>query len=233
MIRTAMDSLEIIDSLISIGYTGGTNADVLNQQISNAMSSNEAIRAAIHQIQSLRIEASIDDNADIPVSDNYEENEAKVNEIYLSTVASGEFELSVDQRDALQLIAEQCPFSGGPSVYLARSIYHLADPTADWDDDAICLYNGIQPRLAKPQNNFILFPNPTTGMITIKYQINVEENGMLLIYNSLGVLISSTKLFSENNQAEVDLSEFNPAVYHYKFVKNNIITRQGIITIIK
>ncbi len=233
MIKTAADSLSIIDSLLENGYTGPTNAESLNETIKDLMASNDVIRETIAQMKEFRIANSLDDNSEIPVSDLYDENESTVNQIYLETVASGHYELSGDQILQLFSIAEQCPFSGGPSVYKARSLYNLSDPTADWDDDAICIFNGIQPRKRNAENLYNLFPNPSTGVVTLNYKMALEEKGVLNIYNMLGVLLSSTMLNPYDRQLEVDLSNFNPALYHYKIMINNHQSGQGMISLIR
>ena len=233
LIINAADSLSILDSLLANGYTGGSKADNLNSKMATLAASNDALKATIEQIQDYRLSNSIDDNADIVVSDSYEENEAAVNNIYMTVLESGEYSLSQQQAASLQLISEQCPFSGGPSVYMARSLYHMADAQADWDDDAICIYNGIPPRLRKPENLYNIYPNPTTGVITLNYMMLPEETGLLEIYNSLGVLLSITKLNPENHQVEVDLSYLSPALYHYKIIQNNEPIKKGMISIIR
>ena len=58
-----------------------------------------------------------------------------------------------------------------------------------------------------------VYPNPTSSKIFITSKENV---GTYEIYNTLGVLLSSTKLISENHRIEVDLSSYKPSLYHYK-----------------
>ncbi len=233
MIKAAADSLSIIDSLLERGYTGQTNAESLNQTIKDLMASNDVIRETIAQMKEFRIANSLDDNSEIPVSDLYDENESTVNQIYLETVASGHYELSGSQILQLFAVAEQCPFSGGPSVYKARSLYNLTDPTADWDDDAICILNGIQPRKRKLEIQYTIFPNPTTGIVSMKYSLSDGEKGLLNIYNVLGVLLSSSVLNSEGKQIDVDLSEYAPALYNYKIMVDDEQLREGMISIIR
>jgi hypothetical protein len=233
MIRTAVDSLNILDSLYEYGYSGPSNHDDLNQTITTLSESNELLRETIEQIKNFRIENAIDDNELIQYGDQYEENESIINNVYLETVASGNYELDADQISQVLTVAIQCPFTGGPSVYRARSLYFLADPEADWDDDAICISNGVQPRMAKVDTRYSLFPNPTTGKVSLKYHIESDEKAMLNVYTTLGVLISSTVLDTDNHQVEVDLSSFKPALYHYKIIVNDQQKRQGMISIIR
>ena len=235
MIRMALDSLDMLDSLLENGYTGGTNYDALNLQIENLMASNSAIMASIEQIKTYRVENSIDDNSTIPVSELYEENEAIVNDIYLSTIASGEWNLTSSQMASLLTIAEQCPFNGGPSVYMARSIYHLVDPSADWDDDAVCVYQGVLPRIRNPYSDRLqtLYPNPTTGIVTVNYVLQKGENGLVEIYSAYGQKVLSKSLDSNNAQADLDLTSFTPALYHYRIIVNDVVQEKGTISVVR
>ena len=87
--------------------------------------------------------------------------------------------------------------------------------------------------MAKADAQYSLFPNPTTGKVTFKYHIESEDKAMLNVYTTLGVLISSTVLDTDNHQIEVDLSDLKPALYHYKIMVNDQQERQGMISIIK
>jgi len=233
MLRTAADSLNIMDSLVAYGYTGPSTYEGLNETIANLNASNELLKETIEQIKNFRIENAIDENAQIQFSDQYEENEAMVNNVYLETVASGRYELSAEQIYDLQQIVIQCPYTGGPSVYKARSLYLLSDETADWDDDAICISNGVQPRKALPESQFALFPNPTTGKLTLKYRLGEEEKGLLNVYNTLGVLVFSAPLNNEEKQIDMDLTMLKPAMYHYKIMVNDIQFKQGMVALIR
>ncbi len=235
IIESAMDSLEIIDSLLFNGYLGGSSVNGLNYKIEAALQNNDAILPIIEQIQTYRIENTIDENRDIPLNEEYEYNEYFVNDIYLNTVASGEYQFTDEQKEELLLIAEQCPYSGGPAVYNARSLYHLVDPTADWDDDALCLYYGIQPRLKNPNQNLnqTLFPNPTTGKITVGYQLNEDEKGVFEVYSTFGQVLFRVNLKIDQENQVLDLSTLNPALYYYRIVINDEVTNQGTLSIIK
>src|SRR5690606_10442037 len=66
-------------------------------------------------------------NAALAVTVQIEDNEKKVNEIYLSTVAKDVLEFTNDQIQDLYAIASQCPLAGGQAVYKARALYALTD----------------------------------------------------------------------------------------------------------
>ena len=43
----------------------------------------------------------------------------------------------------VQTITQQCPFAGGTAVYRARGMYELINDSIVYDDDAVCLAQGL------------------------------------------------------------------------------------------
>ncbi len=72
---------------------------------------------------------------------------------------------------------------------------------------------------------FSIYPNPTSGMLNLKFKQNLDENTTIEIFNSLGEkLFYSTKLVHE-----INLSEFENGIYFLKIGENN----QSVLKIIK
>ena len=73
------------------------------------------------------------------------------------------------------------------------------------------------------QENIKIFPNPTTGLVTI----NNSENSVLKIFNVLGDLIDQVNL--TNNVDYIDLSEFSDGIYYFEIYKDKLIFTKKII----
>lgn len=94
----------------------------------------------------------------------------------------------------------------------------------------------MSPGLSEPVdaiNSFRLYPNPTTGKISLNYNLLSTENGLLEITNSLSVPLYVKKLNPESQHLEIDLSELKPAIYYFKIVVDGNQIRQGMISIIR
>jgi len=77
----------------------------------------------------------------------------------------------------LESIAHQCPFQGGPAVYIARALYKMINDSVEYNDDAVCLLDGIY-RSGKADSNlneFVLMPNPANESVQVAY-INNEAS---------------------------------------------------------
>ena len=82
-------------------------------------------------------------------------------------------------------------------------------------------------------NSYLLYPNPTTGKIKLNYNLLSTENGSLQIINALGVQVYFTKLNSETQNLEIDLSELNSAIYFFKIIVDGKQFQKGIISIVR
>src|SRR5690606_17779466 len=69
-------------------------------------------------------------------------------------------------------------------------------------------------------NSFIVYPNPTNGIVYFSEQINIE------VYNSVGQI-----LFNRKNTTALDLSVQPTGVYFISFISENgqIVQRSKII----
>ena len=87
----------------------------------------------------------------------------------------------------------------------------------------ICMINHKQTSNIDIQENIKIFPNPTTGLVTI----NNSENSVLKIFNVLGDLIDQVNL--TNNVDYIDLSEFSDGIYYFEIYKDKLIFTKKII----
>ncbi len=165
----------------------------------------------------------------------YESNERTVNTIYLNTIARDIFELNEDQITALEPIIYQCPFSGGQAVILARILYSMVNDNVQYNDDDLCIFQGIAPRLKKDElySYSLLFPNPANHETTLKYHLGLNQVGIFQLVDNLGRVIYNKNLLNSENELIVDCSLFHPGVYYYKVFVDEIERNGGLFSIVK
>lgn len=76
-------------------------------------------------------------------------------------------------------------------------------------------------------NDIVLYPNPFTDNIQIKLNIENAKNIDLIIYNSLGQIVSKHTLNNTYNYIEPKI--VSSGIYYYELVSNEIITRGKLI----
>ncbi len=110
-------------------------------------------------------------------------------------------------RNEIQLLSYvQCPYSGGPAVYWARTLLNLLNDTLEYHDKDVCEIMGIY-RLQNTYNEnsnkqLKIFPNPSSGNVQFVYsglfgsEINIEIVDVQgrLVYKKTVNNLSSTSL---------------------------------------
>ncbi len=213
-----MDSLELLedlDSLSDIIYL----LDVERHEQVEEITTDRA--TAFNTIRQ--------NNAAISVSEIYEINQKRVNDIYLSTIALDRFEFDSIQTDALEGIAWQCPWSGGDAVFQARSMLSIVRDTV-YNDSLLCAQQ--QYRLAgkpKPESKLMIYPNPANDNVTIEFE--KESSGNLRIFNAIGQ-VKHVVAITENKAINLNTAKWVPGVYFVVFNSqdNRKITGSIIIT---
>lgn len=80
---------------------------------------------------------------------------------------------------------------------------------------------------------FNLYPNPNNGKILLNYSLNANDKAELLIYDSIGKLISTHKLDSSSAQLTITDAQLSDGIYFYRIKVNNKIVQSDKLIIIK
>lgn len=119
----------------------------------------------------------------------------------------------------LSSIALQDPMSGGPGVYLARTMLGLT--IMDISNNSNSRIGNIQQQTdaVEEENHILVYPNPAQGQISIEFD-NVVENGCeIIIFNIFGQEIINQRL-DGNTKYTINISELNSGVYFYTVISN-------------
>jgi len=148
--------------------------------------------------QGLARDSSFIYNNGIVTNIDFQNYERRVNTIYLNTVAVNNFAFDEEQIVELAEIAHLCPALGGTAVFKARSLYALVNDTALYNDDGVCLEQGVMYRLSKTNSAnegkvlntpLTVFPNPTNGKFILKSKFELPLKVQIRILNSLGQVL--------------------------------------------
>lgn len=76
------------------------------------------------------------------------------------------------------------------------------------------------------KNNIVsVFPNPFSNMINVEIDTDQNNNYIIEIYNSLGIVLVNSTLNKGVNK--IEMSELSSGVYFYKVIGNNRIVKSG------
>jgi hypothetical protein len=165
----------------------------------------------------------------------YAEYDRVVSQLYLNTIAQGNFSFSESDSTTLFNIASLCPALGGSAVYMARSMYAFVHPFARFDNYSICNAQGMQYRIAqqtepvKPTESMLIYPNPNSGQLNISWS-EISENVNYTLLNSLGQIMkqwNSTDVLQSLDLGKTGISNGiyfikaqseNGKMHHQKFI---------------
>ena len=100
------------------------------------------------------------------------------------------------------------------------------------------VYVGTTPPLGinenkKEEDLVKLYPNPNNGSMTLECNLKDHETGELIIYSLTGKALKKHCLAEGRETLNIDASELNSGMYLYELRINNIVTKNGKLSIIK
>jgi hypothetical protein len=201
------------------------------------------------------LKAQLAINNDALITQNeWEVVEKELNNIRLNTLGLENIEYTELQKEYIETTANSCPLMYGNAVYEARSLYMAINPTALWDDRALCTISSlrttdqqhlsfdemqeqqIEAQLSAERINNLkqgeinIFPNPADAQISVEYKC-AETDGTLSLYSSTGVPIVSLDLPASANKTALNVKDLPEGIYIYKanFIKCGVVTGKLII----
>ena len=132
----------------------------------------------------------------------------------------------------MQSIAQQCPFSGGRSVYIARAILHEYFPEMVYNDEDLCTAEGLMRK--KNENNQVLSnkllisPNPANELVNIIYYNDKDPIVSTILYSMEGKILKT-----QNNILPIAVKDLSPGLYIFNCITNNGNVLTSKLTILK
>lgn len=197
-----------------------------NANVSNSLGATVNSRdAAAMAYNAATADAALQSAADIAPQNLSEANTKTIQEIYLQTYGRGDAQLDSAQLVLVEAIARQCFVFGGPSVFLARTMYYTATGSIDNSFQDFCLEN---------YGSYKTEQVPSTENIAAKMLLSVSPNPVangnelwitsnkpckVKVYSSVGQQIDSFSVDTGANQ--VSLNNTSKGIYFLKFVSDN------------
>ncbi len=174
-------------------------------------------------------------NGQVFPSNGVEANQKAVNYYYLLKLQDSTYQYTPEDSTAIYAIAAQCPSEGGAVIWEARVLYYgIINDIINFENNCEAIGKSLQ-HASKPtsDNDFVLYPNPNDGTMTLKYHLNENDNADLMLYDIAGRTIRSFQINSKSTVLNIDESELNAGIYYYNLRVNDKIYKNGKIVIIK
>jgi hypothetical protein len=186
------------------------------------------------------INASSLNNSVVP-SNVMEENQQVFNTLYLAGLSDSNYVYSQNEKDILYGIAEQCPLEGGNAVWQARALIwsiesypvEFTDACMSSEKRNMSITEEVNSSSVKQINNFKLYPNPSKGEMTLEYNLNENETGVLSLYDVTGKSLEQIVLNSKFHKVVLNETALEAGVYYYNILVNNKPVQTQKLIIIK
>jgi hypothetical protein len=112
----------------------------------------------------------------------------------------------------------------------------MFDPEKTYNDEAICLNQGLLYRKGKTDKTlaaFSLFPNPAGESITLRYEIAEEQKSNVVIRNSIGQRVYFSILSSGEKEMEIKTHTLNNGIYTVQLFSGDMLLHQEKLVIIR
>ncbi|WMX13758.1 T9SS type A sorting domain-containing protein [Aureispira sp. CCB-E] len=242
---TYLDSLHHLDSLLGINFnsTIATNRNGVANNLGRVMQQQQVFLDNIETQQQIVLTPICTNNNSFNTTVLHEVLEKEVNDIYLNTLAKGILEFNASELVALRQIADHCPQEGGAAVHQARGMLSMVEDVNLLNFDCVSSggrSNGEENSNTNKDNsivenemevwNLILYPNPTSSLITLESNLVLEKSTRIEIYNVLGQKVKAISVNEATQSIEIDISLFLDGIYTLRLKnKENIITKSFVV----
>jgi hypothetical protein len=227
----------------------------INATETNIANLIQSMNSQNYELYVQRLEEANSSNSNVVSEEEQESNEHDINEIYIKMLTYGIDSLDSEDSNRIVEIANLCPYIGGTAVYKARTLFSMYNPANMFDDIAMCNAIGVykqennnndkkgifdeentylqslKPKenvlVSLSENKFILYPNPANANINIKYQLNSNQIGNVVICDLLGRQRMIINLASDIIHVTANINSLETGVYIYKYIVNYNLVETG------
>jgi hypothetical protein len=214
--------------------------DTLTALADSAIISDSVLYRHIHQVADVLVKS-------IPSANAQSTNFINLNTIYLGLLTSNADTFTNAQLHLLDSIAGLCPYTAGDAVYIARSLYAMANDSIYYDDIDVCPERGgdrmthwnspaqdTTVSLTASLVEFVkVFPNPAKDEISLVYYAHTEGQVQFEITDQLGEIVKEEKIAEGINFEKYPTGNISNGVYYWKLKDSNRLIKAGKIVIIK
>jgi Secretion system C-terminal sorting domain len=239
-IQNIIANLRLTDSLAVADSTQTDSLHLVQRklqliQLKAEQTDYATVKQAYYNERDNKLNLAKQTNTLIAATELHTQNEKVVNEVYLNTVAKGNFAYTRSQKDVLSDVANQCPITGGKAVYLARSLYKNIGHIS-YNDIALCAVQGVSFRTQKPKEvlksapdlGIKVYPNPAQSYTTLFRKMQAEEDASIQVIDVLGRPVYSTVWYKNQSEINLNTTDFAAGIYTIK-VSNGFTAKLSII----
>jgi hypothetical protein len=228
-IRQQLIQVYLQDSLLQTGLSTPDSLQALTDRqaaldsLLSLHTAQDSVRKLV--VDSLAVELSILSTANLSLSaaTTYESNQRSVNRILAALLQNGNTALDSTANAQLEAIADQCPFSGGDAVYMARALLgkHFYNDADLCEPGRRATLDSHEQEATQP---LVFRPNPAASEVRFDLPATLEGAWQLQLLDSQGRLV---KVFAGSSAEHTQVLDLNALPAGMYFAQ--LLTRQGVL----
>lgn len=163
-------------------------------------------------------------------------NNSYINEREIAFLESGNnMEEVTNYYSEILSIAQQCPYTGGPSVERARTLIAMVNDSIFYDDINTCLQLGVYRQVQSNElnqsvnNSIIVKPNPASEKIQVILQGDYSSGVCVLtISNTIGETVLKRELNCAEKSIDIDVVKLSQGIYTIKVTTGDVLLVQKL-----
>jgi hypothetical protein len=162
-------------------------------------------------------------NSEIIDSEVAAANEKLLNTIYYATIGLGIFDFDSTQRETVEMLANDCPASGGDAIYKARALQAVLQGDTLYNDTLICALQGIAWRKPYPKEvhssslvHPTVSPNPADRELYIHWGTGLADKSKCEVFDMTGKKMSTVEIEKGAKSIILDTRMFPSGIYYYE-----------------
>jgi len=231
LITVALGEIEEIYNNMPEEYeTFSPDIKVYQDVISESSTIIRDINTRIDQIGNTKLHDLVQDIQSLTVVHDFEEKLKVVWNAKIRVLLDGVAGLNQSEWLDIEYIANGCPDEDVLALYEARSLISLKDGVLhNYNDEGVCTY--INPRSSKSKvDNIKVYPNPTSGLLTLEVNDETKGNLTIDVYAIDGVYKFKKSVAVVKDYVALNLSTFQNGMYILKFaIDGNFVSSQKIV----
>ena len=124
---------------------------------------------------------------------------------------------------------------GGNAVFRARALYSLIDDEAEFDDQLLCLQQGIIVKSMEVADlsSVAVVPNPATDEASLVLTEEWDAPGVFIVYDALGAEVFRHTVPAYTQRYAFSTTALAPAMYHYRVRGRSGVESNGKLSIVR
>jgi hypothetical protein len=182
----------------------------------------------------------------ITPTDSIEYFMKKMGLLALNRAAVNDFEYTESEVEDLRELAQKCPMTFGPGVFMARMtlgfidsipVMYQSECEAYYPLNGSGKWDGEEPSVEQTEETdieaeFVLYPNPNDGNMYLEYR-HLTESARFELYDVTGRKVRSSDLRGETGKLNINETNLSNGIYLYRIVSDTHKFKFGKVIISK